>query len=383
MKKIIFINQSTAYLMIDVVNAFTEHYDEVILFAGRVNELERPLNDKVKVKSIIEYNKKSGLARLFTWCWGTLQVLCKMMFRYKDYEVMYVTNPPMSYFISRVIKRPFSILVYDTYPDALKNIGIGESNLIYKWWSKINRKVFSKAKAVITLSDGMAENLTQYVDKERITIVPNWSASNKFRPVIKQENDFLKSHNLQDKFIVLYSGNMGYTHSVDVLVDVAVRLKDRPDICFLFIGEGKKKAELIDTAEKMNLSNCKFLPYQPADVLPYSLGAADLGVVTLNEDTALLSVPSKTYNLLAVGASILSISPEYSELAQLIRENNNGANFEEAQVGEIAEFILECSKKPKKLKQMSNYSLEVGKRYTYRNAEKYVEALTQPLQNTH
>ena len=97
MKKVVLINQSTGYLMIDIVNAYADEYDKVSLIAGSVKVMERPLKDMVVVDKIIAYNRKSSIKRLFTWCWGTLQVFFKLLFNYKGYEVVYVTNPPMCY----------------------------------------------------------------------------------------------------------------------------------------------------------------------------------------------------------------------------------------------------------------------------------------------
>ena len=69
MKKVVLINQSTGYLMIDIVNAYAEEYDEVVLLAGSVKVTERQLNEKVKVRKIIAYYRGSSIKRLFTWGW--------------------------------------------------------------------------------------------------------------------------------------------------------------------------------------------------------------------------------------------------------------------------------------------------------------------------
>ena len=73
--------------------------------------------------------------------------------KYRGYEVMYFTIPPMSYWCSLLLNNKFSIVENDIYPDALKNIGIRESNFVYRFWCKMNRKVFAKASKIITLSD--------------------------------------------------------------------------------------------------------------------------------------------------------------------------------------------------------------------------------------
>ena len=374
MKKVVLVNQSSGYLMVDIVNAYAKHYDEVVLLAGSIKVLERPLNEKVRVRHIMSYYRNSSMSRILSWLWGSIQVFFLLLFKYRKFETIFVTNPPFAYLTGLILKRNFSVIVYDTYPDALKNIGISENNPIYTAWEGMNRMIFGKAKNIFTLSESMALQLSEYVPKERITVIPNWSGSTKFGPVSREENPFIADNKLERKFVVLYSGNIGYTHNVEVLTEVAEKLKEETDICFLFIGEGRKKEELVKIAKQKNLDNCRFMTWQSPDILPFSLSAADLGVVTLNDTTAQLSVPSKTYNLMAAGVALLSISPETSELAQLIQDHKNGRNFNAGQTMEIVDFILQCRNNRKELSVMSENSLKASKKYTYSNAELYLKS---------
>ena len=372
MQKVILINQSTGYLMIDIANAYAEVYDEVVLLAGSIKVAERPLDKKIKVKHITAYNRNSSFKRLFTWGWASLQIFNRLLFKYRKYEVVYVTNPPMAYLSSLLLKNPFSIIVYDTYPDALKNVGIGKGNFIYKWWSKKNKKLFAKAKKIVTLSDGMADCLANYVEREKITVIPNWASKSNFKPLAKAENHFVKEHDIENKFTVLYSGNMGFTHNVETIIEVAKQLADDERIHFMLIGDGKKKPDLMEKAKQYGLNNCTFLDWQPVDVLPYSLACADLGVITLNDETALVSVPSKTYNLLAVGAPLLCIVPEASELSCLVNKYKNGACFQPNQVLEMANYVEELAINKEKKDAMVRNSLEASKNYTFANAKLYL-----------
>ena len=374
MKKVVLVNQSTGYLMIDIVNAYAKHYDEVVLLAGSIRVLERPLNEKVCVRHIMSYNRNSSSRRMVSWLWSSVQVFFLLLFKYRKFETIFVTNPPFAYLTGLILKREFSVIVYDTYPDALKNIGISERNPIYTVWEGMNRQIFGKAKDIFTLSESMALQLYEYVPKERITVIPNWSGSARFGPVSREENPFIADNELERKFVVLYSGNIGYTHNVEVLTEVAEKLKEETDICFLFIGEGRKKEELVKIAKQKNLDNCRFMTWQSPDILPYSLSAADLGVVTLNDTTAQLSVPSKTYNLMAAGVALLSIAPETSALAQLIQDHKNGINFNAGQTSEIVDFILQCRNNRNELSVMSENSLKASKNYTYSNAELYLKS---------
>ncbi len=376
-KKIVLINQSSGYLTIDIANVYAEEYDEVVLLAGSVGKSERELSSKVIVDNLIKYNRSSTLTRVATWLISFVQILFKLLFRYRKYEVVYVTNPPISYLASLFVNNIFSIIVFDTYPDALRNIGVKQGNWLYDLWSKWNRKIFSKADNVFTLSEGMAQQLTNYISREHIQVIPLWAASESFKPIDKNNNPFIKKHNLQGKFVVMYSGNMGYTHNVDTLATVAKELKDNSKIHFLFIGDGKKKNEIMSFVRDNDLNNCTFLDWQPFDILPYSLASADLGVVTLNEETALTSVPSKTFNLMAVGAPLLCITTKQSEIAKIVDKYHNGFVCPATDVDEIVRFIKDLAENESLKQEMSNNSLVASKEFTYKNAEIYVQKLLQ------
>ena len=370
--KLILINQSPGYLTIDTVNAYATKYKDVVLLAGRIGEYECKLKPNIKIKKIIAYNKSSTIKRILTWGIAFVQIFLLLALKYRKYEVVYVTNPPISYLSSLILGNPFSVIVYDTYPDALRNIGIKQDHWIYELWSKWNSILFKKAKSVYTLSDGMAQQLTTYVERNKIKVIPLWPALDSFAPIAKKDNFFVKKYGLDNKFVVLYSGNMGYTHNVDALVEVADVLISEEKIHFIFIGDGKKKKEMIRIVKEKQLKNCTFLDYQSIDVLPFSLASADLGVVTLNDETALTSVPSKTFNLLAVGAPLLCIAPQISEIASIVNRYENGRVFSATEKENIASFILSLTKDEEMRKKMSLASLEAVKEFSKDNALLYL-----------
>lgn len=373
MKKVVLVNQSTRHLMIDIANAYAEKYDEVVLMAGVIEEYERPLDKRVKVVKIKKYDRSSGIKRIMTWGIAFLQIFFRLLFGYKGYEIVYFTNPPMTYFTSLFITNPFSVVVYDIYPDALRNIGIKEGSFIYKCWAKINRKLYAKAEVMYTLSTGMANVLSKYVEMGKIRIVPNWSFTEKFAPIPKKENTFAKEYHLEDKFVVMYSGNMGYTHSVDVLLDAAEETLADEHIHYLMIGQGKKKPMLEERVKNNGLKNVTILDLQPFDVVPYSFATADLAMITLNEESGAVSVPGKTYDLLSVGAPLLCICPQESEMIALTEEYGNGKCFRSKEVREIVAYIKQVANDPVLQKQMSNNSLMASKDFTRANAYKFMK----------
>ena len=133
-----------------------------------------------------------------------------------------------------------------------------------------------------------------------------------------------------------------------------------------------KKETLKNMVKEYGLSSCLFLTWQEREMLPYSLGAADVAVVTLNDETAQVSVPSKTYNLLAVGVPLLCIASKHSELAGLISCYNNGVCFDKNAIHSMADYILSLKNNLEYYKQLSDNSLNAAKYFTFQNAKKYV-----------
>lgn len=374
-KSVLLANQSTGYLMVDIVNAYVRSgkYDSVELFAGEINIRPSVPDSSVHVIKTVKYDKSSTLKRLLTWVGAFVHLLWVVWRRGKHCHLVLVSNPPLNVFVPLFTRKKFSFIVYDLYPDSLFSQGFVKRNsFLGRWWMTKNKQIFAKADCVFTLSEDMKKAVVQYVAEDKIKIVYNWAHNEHIRPIDKKENVFLADLKLQDKFIVLYSGNMGMTHDIDVLVDVADRLKENDKIHFLFIGEGAKKAVVEEKVARYGLKNCSVLPYQPLEVLPYSMGAADLAVVTTDAKQSGLSVPSKTYTYLATGAALLCLAEENTELARLTRESRSGRCFVSQDLDGIAGYILQMVSDRRLLQEYKDNSRKASLRYTPENAQKYV-----------
>jgi len=370
--KVVIINQTSGFLVVDDLNVYCKKYDEIHLICGTITPGVRKLNPNVVVKHICKYDKSSSFNRMKTWIIGSLQIFFKLLFLYRGWTVIYYSNPPMACFSSFLLPNEFRIVEYDIYPDALQTIGINKGNYFYDLWARMKKKLYQRVDKIFTLSEGMKDVLMQYSSSEKINVVPLWSASEDFRPISKEDNTFIRANRLEGKFIVLYSGNIGYTHSVEVIVEVAKVMKDENDVQFLIIGEGKKKPELQKEVNDFNLSNVLFLPYQDFSVLPFSLASADLGVVTLDENVAKVSVPSKTFNLLAVGAPLLVIASSETEMYRLVNKYQNGRCIPKSDINDIANYIKDLKNNPEMKSHYSENSIKASKDFTYLNAEMYI-----------
>lgn len=120
------------------------------------------------------------------------------------------------------------------------------------------------------------------------------------------------------------------------------------------------------------MTNCTFLDWLPADKIVYSLSAANLSVVTLTDDTAFVSVPSKTYNILSVGSPILCVAPEKSEVGQLVKKEQCGKCYDKSHIKEMMNFILQLKSDKEYYAEMVQNSLNASTHYTFANASEYV-----------
>lgn len=373
MKRIAILNQDSGYLMIDLANAFHEAGYQVTLVAGRVVVRDKPLNQNVKWIKIIQYNRTSTLKRIWTWLIGSIHLLCLCIFKLRNHKLLIVSNPPFAPLLPLFIRQKFELLIYDIYPDALFEMGIfSKASFIVKLWQHANTKVFRKAERIFTISDGMKRVMCNYTNENKIQVIPVWTDNTFLKPIPKAKNPFIEDHSLQHKFIVLYSGNLGKSHDVEVIPELAKRTTDA-DILFVIIGEGDKKKLIQSKIAEYKLQNILMLPYQPAASLPFSLASADIAIVTLGKDASKLSVPSKTYNLMSVGAIILAIASHDSEIANLIEQHKFGKSFQSHQLSEILQFIdqvkndtdLNARLKSNSLKASSLFGAENVNRFIY------------------
>lgn len=374
-RRIVLVNQSTGYLTVDIANAFAAAYDRVTLVAGDIRENGRPLDERVRVRRIAPYDRRSKLRRLLSWLRGTAGILWILLVRERHGEVLYFTNPPMAYLLAGAMRRPFSVVVYDTYPEALASVGIRAGNPLFRWWAARNRTLFLRARCVFTLSASMRGLLGRYAAPEKIRVVPNWAALGGQPPIPKEANPFVREHGLTGHFTVLYSGNIGYTHSVEQVVALAARLRADDRFRFVIVGEGGRKAALQEQVHAQRLHNCLFLTWQPAAALPCSLAAADVAVVTLNDASAAVSVPSKTYNLMAAGAPLLCIASPETELCRLTAAYGNGRCFRREDVEGMAAWLSMLADNPAQLEKLRENSLRASGDFTSENAQTYVSSL--------
>lgn len=372
-RKIVILNQAANYLTIGFCNAFCYRFSEVILITGSIHVQGEELDEKVRVRYINKWYEypayKKGIAyiRAMSHMWWLL------MTKYRKHEVLFVSVPPMGYLLNIFLPHNFSMVIWDVYPDVFKITGMKENHPIYKSWAWLNKRSFKKACKLFTISEKMAEVVAQYVAKEKIITLPIWSIFQENNKVERVSNPFIKRYSLEKKFVVQYSGNIGLTHNVEALIDIASYLQNHVHIIFQIIGRGPRKSHLEKMVKEKKLPNCQFLPFQSDEMFPYSLSAAHLGVVILDEKTSKGSVPSKLYNLMSYGIPSIYIAAKDSQLYTYCQQFNHARCFTKSELKQAAHFILDLSNNRDLYDQMSRNSELASLNFRRPNADKFVK----------
>lgn len=259
------------------------------------------------------------------WTTGILSAI----WAHRPDVLLTLTTPPMIAAgvagVGALRRIPVVSWVQDVYPDVAAAFGLlAPSTRTYRALHAMAAATHRATARVVALSEGMAARLVaQGAPPERIRVVQNWADGRLVQPLGRAQNRFRVEYGLADRFVLMYSGNLGEGHEVATFVEAARLLRDRrPDALLLFIGEGARKAE----AERLarGLENVRFLPYQPRERLPESLSAADVHLISLREGLEGFLVPSKLYGALASGRPICYVGPAGCEVARVTRESGLG-----------------------------------------------------------
>jgi len=336
---------------------------------------------RIKRMPTIGEQRESTASRLvlaLTYLASTIRALIGDRGKYDG--LLVTTNPPFiglaGWFMSKVFDKPYVQLVYDVYPDIAEQLGVIEENgVVSALWERMTRLMLNEAASTVVIGRDMADLIGGKLRRKKhgsMHLIPNWSDETVVAPIPRDENPFRREHDVGERILVQYAGRHGKTHNLEPLIEAAESLAEQP-ILFQFIGGGDKKDKLKRMAQERGLDNVTFLPYQPMDELDTVLAAADLAVVCLESRFTGMSVPSKTYGIMASGTPILGFVDEDSEVGKTIRETGCGFVLEDPTGREVAQHLRSLSGDTSRLDRMGeqgreafeeNYTLEAAaKRY--------------------
>lgn len=262
----------------------------------------------------------------FCWCAHLWKGL-----RAKDIDAIFLAStPPIQGMLGAFIKKfrgiPFVYNLQDIFPDSLFNNGLAnKGGLLWKIGRVIENFTYKHADKIIVISEDFKKNImAKGVPEEKIVVVYNWVDQNAVVDVPREENKLFDKYGLdREKFYVTYSGNIGLSQNMDMLLDAAKKLSSTSDIHFVLIGEGAYKAEVEKRVMEEKLENVTLLPFQPYEDISHVFSLGDMGLVISKPGTGAASVPSKTWSIMSTSRPVLANFDE-NELKTIIEQNHCG-----------------------------------------------------------
>jgi glycosyltransferase involved in cell wall biosynthesis len=266
--------------------------------------------------------------------------------------------------------------IQDFNPEQTMAVGYSKNKLVLKAMMMFDKFSCRQADKVIVVGRDMVETLKGRFKGRKVpnhTFINNWIDEKEIYPLPADHEKvvaFKEKYGLQDKFIIMYSGNLGLYYDLENLMGIIEKFKDRKDVVFAFVGEGTIRENLVQYKENHNLHNVKFIPYQDKEDLIYSLNAGDVHWCLNAKGIKGVSVPSKLYGIIAAGKPILGALEEGSEARLIIEETQCGYVTEPGNYNEVEKLIQRFldEKGSNKLTKMS----ERGREYLVGNLTKDV-----------
>lgn len=241
-------------------------------------------------------------------------------------DAVVAMSPPLTLgltgWVTHLVRRgPLVFNIQDVFPDAAVQTGAITNRVVIAGARRLERLSYHRAAAVTVLSDDLRDNVVAKVRPARqqtVHVIPNFVDVDAIRPG-SRATSYRRELGIGDEPVVMYAGNVGFSQSLDLMLAAA---RELPDVTFVVNGDGSARAELEQRAT--GLANVRFVGYQAKERLPEVLASADLHVVPLRTGLGAVSVPSKTYSVLAAGRPVLAAIDAGTEVPRIIEAAGAG-----------------------------------------------------------
>ncbi len=190
-------------------------------------------------------------------------------------------------------------LVTDMLPDVAFDMGIIKSSSLRKIITSVCVSSYKRADHIIVITDYLKKRLIDYgipggkISKVGLTVDSNLFSPDK--PII--DSNAISISNIENRFIVLYSGSFGKMYNFDPLLDAAKLLKDYQDIHFVIRGDGDQSQYISERVREMDLTNVSlFGPVSDTDNIISYINCASVCIVPIRGSKNIdMTHPSKMF----------------------------------------------------------------------------------------
>lgn len=335
-------------------------------------------------RELFHREERNGVSILRSWIWipervtSAKRVLFEASFLTSSLlralgsrkpDLLLVVSPPLGLaFSARILSRrwnaPYVFDVEDLQPDAAADLGMLPRPLLPMLY-RLEAMAYRHASLITTVTEGMRQNIiAKGIPAARVAIVSPPAARSLFGVGgAEQGQAFRRRHNLDSKFVVAHSGNMGVKQGLDLVLDVAVQLKERREIAFLLAGDGAMKSQLKGRAESRRLDNVAFLPLQERAEFLKMLAAIDLALIVQRPSVSDIAFPSKTVTLLSAARPVAASVSANSEVARVLARSRGGLVTEAGEAEPLAQSIFELFQDPERRSVMGQCGREYARQH--------------------
>lgn len=330
---------------VEVVTGFPNYPGGKVYPGYKLKMLQRELIDGVQVTRVPLYpsHDQGAIGRVLNYVSFAAASLCYGLFGAKRPDIIYAYHPPLTVGISAVLIRLFRRVpvvydIQDMWPDTLRATGMFSNEKALKIISRVCDWVYRHVDQLVVLSPGFKRLLVERgVPAEKIEVIYNWCAEDSLAAPLGGVPAVFPG---QEKFRILFAGNMGKAQALDAVLRAAELLQQQaPNLTFVFLGGGVEVSRLQQLAADGALSNVTFMPPVPMTEVGNYLNAADVLLVHLKKDPLFtITIPSKTQAYMAVGKPILMAVD--GDAADLVRDSGCGRIAESENPQAIADAAL-------------------------------------------
>jgi colanic acid biosynthesis glycosyl transferase WcaI len=385
-----------APLMTELAEGLVKRGHKVRVVTAMPNYPERQIYEGYRKKLYVtEYKNGVQIQRSYVWIRPQPNLLDRMLldasFVFTSLlpalngwrpDVILTTSPSLPVCIPTTLLGwlygcPVVLNLQDILPEAAIHVGLLKNKLLIKVFTALEKFAYRSATKISVISDGFIENLlAKNVEANKLLQIPNWVDTNFIRPLPKDNNAFRIAHNLNGKFVILYSGNIALTQGLETVVKTASVLRHIPDIAFVIVGEASCLQRLQQECQKCGADNVLLLPFQPREHLPEMLAAADIGLVVQKKNVISFNMPSKIQVLLASGRALVASVPENGTAARAIRQSGGGIIVPPEDPDALAQAILDLYQHPNKVQTLGYNSRQYAtEQYAFEQALNHYEYL--------
>ena len=340
---------STGQILQDMAEGMVKEFDVTVIcvvpsYTGIIEEKYREKKNyretingvniiRVPVPEFNKSSKKSRIKNLISYYFGAKKAVKTV--GQQDY-ILTISQPPimggtLGVYGKKKLKAKMIYCIQDFNPEQIEATGYIKIEPLLKLAGKLDKRSCKKSDLVITVGRDLVETLEKrFVDETvpRHTMINNWIDERTIYPLPSDNpgvKEFKKAYGIEDKFIIMYSGNIGLYYDLENLIKVIGKFQNKKtnegrDIIFAFVGAGSVLNSLVQYSKANNLGNVVFIPYQEKEKLIFSLNAADVHWCVNAKGIKGVSCPSKFYGIAGVGKPVLAVLEAGSEIEMLIRD---------------------------------------------------------------